>query len=152
MTREIEVDLSGPVRMVQRFLPHLMTRPCAMIVNISSGLAFIPVPAAPLYCATKAAMHSHTQSLRVQLRSKGVAVVELAPPGVETTLFRGEFAEETRGQKGMDPKELVPRAITGIEAGKLEIRPGLANVLSSMSRIAPRFMLGQMVRMSKPKG
>ena len=137
--------------MVQKFLPHLMTRPGAMIVNISSGLAFIPLPAAPVYCATKPTMHSYTQSLRVRLRDKGVAVVELAPPGVETPLFRGEFAEETRGQKGMDPKELVRRAITGIEAGKLEIRPGLANVLSSMSRIAPRFMLGQMVRMSRPK-
>lgn len=151
VTREIEVNLSGPVRMVQQFLPHLMSRPGAMIVNISSGLAFIPLPAAPVYCATKAAMHSYTQSLRVQLQATGIAVVELAPPGVETPLFRGEFAEETRGQKAMDPKELVRRAIVGIEAGKLEIRPGLANVLSAMSRVAPRFMLSQMVRMSKPK-
>ena len=151
VTREIEVNLSGPVRMVQQFLPHLSSRPGAMIVNVSSGLAFIPLPAAPVYCATKAAMHSYTQSLRVQLKGKGIAVVELAPPGVETPLFRGEFAEETRRQKGMEPKELVRRAVAGIEADKLEIRPGLANVLNSMSRIAPRFMLSQMVRMSKPK-
>ena len=151
VTREIEVNLGGPVRMVQQFLPHLLTRPGAMIVNISSGLAFVPLPAAPVYCATKAAMHSYTQSLRAQLGGKGVTVVELAPPGVETPLFRGEFAEETRGQKAMDPKELVMRAIAGIEAGKLEIRPGLANVLSAMSRVAPRFMLSQMVRMSRPK-
>lgn len=151
VTREIETNLCGPVRMIQQFLPHLMSRPGAMIVNVSSGLAFIPLPAAPIYCATKAAMHSYTQSLRAQLLGKGVTVVELAPPGVETPLFRGEFAEETRGQKAMDPKELVRRAIAGIEAGRPEIRPGLANVLSAMSRVAPRFMLGQMVRMSKPK-
>ena len=151
VTREIEVNLSGPVRMVQQFLPHLLTRPGALIVNVSSGLAFVPLPAAPVYCATKAAVHSYSQSLRVQLRAKGVTVVELAPPGVETPLFRGEFAAETQGQKGMDPKELVRRAIAGIEAGKPEIWPGLANVLGAMSRIAPRFMLGQMVRMSKPK-
>ena len=151
VTREIDINLSGPVRMVQQFLPHLLTRPGAMIVNVSSGLAFILLPAAPMYCATKTAMHSYSQSLRVQLQATGVAVVEPAPLGVETPLFRGEFAEETRGQKGMDPKELVRRAIAGIEAGKLEIRPGLANVLSSMSRTAPRFMLGQMVRMSMPK-
>ena len=151
VTREIEVNFSGPVRMVQQFLPHLLTRPGAIIVNVSSGLAFVPLPAAPVYCATKAAMHSYTQSLRVQLQATGVAVVELAPPGVETPLFRGEFVEETRGQKAMDPKELVRRAIAGIEAGKLELRPGLANVLSAMSRVAPRFMLSQIVKMSRPK-
>ncbi len=151
LTREIEVNLSGPVRMVQQFLPHLMSRPGALIVNVSSGLAFVPLPAAPVYCATKAAIHSYTQSLRAQLQGTGVTVVELAPPGVETPLFRGEFAEETQGQKAMDPKELVRRAIVGIEAGKPEIRPGLSNVLNAMSRLAPRLMLSQMVKMSKPK-
>jgi len=148
VTREIEVNLSGPVRMIDQFLPHLLTRPGALIVNVSSGLAFIPFTAAPVYSATKAAIHSFTQSLRVQLRGTGVTIVELAPPGVETPLFRGEFAAETRGQKAMDPKELVRRAISGIEAGKLEIRPGLSNVLNVMSRIAPRFMLNQMAKMS----
>ena len=78
-------------------------------------------------------------------------MIELAPPGVETPLFRGEFAAETRVQKAMDPKELVRRAMAGIESGKLEIRPGLANVLNAMSRVARRFMLSQMVKMSKPK-
>lgn len=151
VTREIEVNLSGPVRMVQQFLPHLMSRPGALVVNVSSGLAFVPLPAAPIYCATKAAIHSYTQSLRVQLKGKGITVVELAPPGVETPLFRGEFAEETRGQKAMDPKELVRRALAGIEANKPEIRPGLSNVLNAMSRLAPRLMLSQMVKMSKPK-
>ena len=75
VTREIEVNLSGPVRMVQQFLPHLMTRPGALVVNVSSGLAFVPLPAAPIYCATKAAMHSYTQSLHAQLQCKGVTVV-----------------------------------------------------------------------------
>ena len=148
VTREIEINLSGSVRMIDRFLPHLRTRPGALIVNVSSGLAFIPFPAAPVYSATKAAIHSFSQSLRVQLQGTGVTVVELAPPGVETPLFRGEFAAETQGQKAMDPTELVRRAIAGIEAGKLEIRPGLANILNAMSRIAPRFMLSQM---SEPK-
>lgn len=151
VTREIEVNLSGPVRMIQQFLPHLKTRPGALIVNVSSGLAFVPLPAAPVYCAAKAGLHSFTQSLRVQLQGTGVTVVELAPPGVETPLFRGEFADETRGQKPMSVQVLAERAIAGIEAGKLEIQPGLANVLKAMGRIAPRFMLKQMVNMSKPK-
>lgn len=151
VTREIEINLSGPVRMIQQFLAHLKTSKGALIVNVSSGLAFIPFPASPVYCATKAAIHSYTQSLRVQLEGTGVTVVELAPPGVETPLFRGEFAEEMKGQKGMDVKVLAKKAITGIEAGKLEIRPGLSNVLKIMNRIAPQFMLNQMVKMARPK-
>lgn len=151
VTREIETNLSGPVRMIQQFLPHLKTRPEALIVNVSSGLAFVPMPASPVYCATKAAIHSFTQSLRVQLAGTCVSVVELAPPGVETPLFHGEFAEETKGQKPMDVQVLARLAIAGIETGHPEIRPGLSNVLKTMSRVAPAFMLHQMVQMTKPK-
>jgi uncharacterized oxidoreductase len=151
VTREIEINFSGPVRMVQQFLPHLKVRKGALIVNISSGLAFIPMPISPVYCATKAAIHSFTQSLRVQLNGTGVTVIELAPPGVETPLFRGEFAEEMKGQKGMDVKVFAGKAIAGIEAGKLEIRPGLSNVLKIMSRIAPEFMFDQMTKLATPK-
>src|SRR5580658_155347 len=137
--------------MVQQFLPHLKTRKGALIVNVSSGLAFIPFPASPVYCATKAAIHSFTQSLRVQLGGTGVTVVELAPPVVETPLLRGEFAEEMKEQKGMDVKILAWHASAGIEAGKLEIRPGLANVLKAMSRIAPQFMFRRMAKLAKPR-
>jgi uncharacterized oxidoreductase len=151
VTREIDINLSGTVRMVQQFLPQLKTRPGALIVNVSSGLAFIPLPISPVYCATKAAIHSYTQSLRIQLDGTGVTVVELAPPGTETPLFRGEFAAEMEGQKGMNVELLVKQAIAGIEVGKLEIRPGLSNVLKMMSRIAPQFMLKQMANMGKPK-
>jgi uncharacterized oxidoreductase len=151
VTREIQINLSGPVRMIQQFLPHLKTRKDGLIVNVSSGLAFIPLTISPVYSATKAAIHSYTQSLRLQLDGTGITVVELAPPGVETPLFRGEFAEEMKGQKGMDVKVLAKKAIAGIEAGKLEIRPGLSNVLKIMSRIAPQFMLNQMAKMAKPK-
>ncbi len=151
VTHEIDVNLSGPVRMVQRFLPHLKTREGALIVNVSSGLAFVPFPVSPIYSAAKAAVHSFTQSLRVQLGATGVAVVELAPPPVETKLFRGEFEAETRGQKAMDPAVLAQRAIAGIEAGRSEVRPGLSNVLKAMSRIAPQFMLRQVARAAEPQ-
>ena len=149
--REIEVDLIGPVRMVQQLLLHLIGRPGSLIINVSSGLAFVPFPIAPVYCAAKAGIHSFTQSLRVQLSDQDVTVVELTPPGVETPLFRGEFADETRGQKPMSARVLAERAIAGIESGKLRMRPGVANVLNAMSRIAPRFMLKQMANASKPK-
>jgi uncharacterized oxidoreductase len=151
VTREIDINLSGPVRMVQQFLPHLKTRREALIINVSSGLAFIPMAISPVYCAAKAAIHSFTQSLRVQLIGTSVTVIELAPPLVETALSRGEFAAEMRGQKGMDVTDLARRAIAGIEAGKLEIRPGLANVLKLMSRIAPQFMFNQLAKTAKPQ-
>ena len=151
VTREIETNLSGPVRMVQQFLPHLKTREHALIVNVSSGLAFIPFPLSPVYSATKAAIHSFTLVLRAQLDGASVTVVELAPPPVETPLFRGEFEEESRGQQAMSVETLVQRAVVGIEAGKLEIRPGLSNVLKAMSRIAPRLMFDQLGKMAKPR-
>jgi len=151
VTREIEINLSGPVRIIQQFLPQLKTRQEALIVNVSSGLAFISYPASPIYSATKAALHSFTQSLRVQLSGSSVTVVELAPPSVETSLFRGEFVAETKGQKAMDVVALVKQTLVAIEAGKLEIRPGLSNVLRAMSRIAPQFMLRQIVQTMKPK-
>jgi len=151
VTREIEINLSGPVRMVQQFLPHLKTREQALILNVSSGLAFIPFLLSPVYSATKAAMHAFTQVLRLQLDGTGVTVVELAPPPVETPLLRREFAAEMAGQRGMAVQALVARTIAGIEAGKLEIRPGLSNVLKTMSRVAPQFMLKQLARQATPR-
>lgn len=149
VTREIEINLSGPIRMVQQFLPHLKTRPGSAIVNVSSGLAFVPFPMSPVYCATKAALHSYSQSLRIQLEGTGVTVIELAPPVVETPLFRGEFEEEMKNEKGMDVVKLGKLAISGIESGTLEVRPGLSNVLKAMSRIAPGFMLKQLAKIGK---
>lgn len=144
VTREIDIDLTGPIRMVQQFLPHLRRQTNALIVNVSSGLAFVPFPISPVYSAAKAAIHAYTRCLRVQLQGSGVAVVELAPPGTETPLFRGEFANEMKGQKGMAVDVLVRRAIAAIEAGKTEIRPGLSNVLNIASRLLPNVIFHQM--------
>jgi uncharacterized oxidoreductase len=152
VTRENEINLSGPIRMVQKFLPHLKTRKEAAIINVSSGLAFVPLALSPVYCATKAAIHSFSQSMRAQLKDTNVTMIELAPPGVETPLFRGEFSEEElNGIKGMDVKVLATRAIAGIENGKLEICPGLSNVLKIMSRVAPNFAFNQMAKSMKAK-
>ncbi len=151
VSREIDTNLTGPVRMVQKFLPHLKAQKESLLVNVSSGLAFIPMPISPVYCATKAAMHSFTQSLRVQLEGTSVRVIELAPPGVETPLFRGEFAEEMGSQKGMDVAVLGRHALAGIASGKLEIRPGLANVLKVMSRLAPSLVFKQLAKVKQAK-
>jgi uncharacterized oxidoreductase len=147
VTRELAVNLSGPVQMVQAFLAGLKARPDALIVNVSSGLAFVPFPLSPMYSAAKAGVHAYTRCLRAQLMRSNVRVVELAPPGTETPLFRAEFEKEMKGQKGMDVQALVKQAISGIESGKSEIRPGLSNVLYVLSRIAPRIPFAQMSKM-----
>ncbi len=75
------------------FTPQLIKQPSATIMNVSSALAFVPLPATPTYSATKAAVHSFTQSLRVQLEASTVEVIELAPPGVRTSLLGQENDE-----------------------------------------------------------
>ena len=151
VTREIDVNLRGPLQMIQQFLPHLRTRGEAAIVNVSSGLAFVPLAISPVYSAAKAALHAYSRALRVQLAGSGVQVFEIAPPPVETALMRGEFEANLNGSKGMSTEALARAAIAGIERGRGEVRPGLANVLKAMSRIAPEFMFRQMNRMMTPK-
>ena len=153
ITQKIETCFSGPVRMIKQFLPHLKTRNKALIVNVSSGAALIPFPISPVYSAAKAALHSFTASLRVQMAFTGGTVVEVIPPGVETALFRNEaFEREMKVPKGMNVTVFAKKAIAGIEAGKPEVRPGLANVLKIMSRVAPGLALKQMAKLTPAFG
>ena len=144
LTREIEVNLNGAIRMAVQFLPQLKTKHSAAIVNVSSGLAFVPLAIAPVYCAAKAAIHSFTQSLRIQLRNTNVTVFELAPPITDTALFRGDLSMDDVGVKPMDVQVLSQHAIDGIASDRMEIRPGLSNMLKLMSRVAPDFIAGRL--------
>jgi uncharacterized oxidoreductase len=90
----VATNLLGPIRLTAALLPHLKQQPKATIMNVSSGLAFVPLAMTPTYCATKAAIHSYTQSLRWQLRSSSIEVVEIIPPYVQTDLMDG--AEDPR--------------------------------------------------------
>jgi uncharacterized oxidoreductase len=85
----IVTNLLGPIRLTAALLPHLHQQPYAVIMNVSSGLAFVPLAPTPTYCATKAAIHSYTQSLRYQLRESPIEVLELIPPYVATDLLNG---------------------------------------------------------------
>lgn len=89
MQQMVDINWWGTVRLASALLPHLLTRPRATFVTVSSGLAFVPLAATPTYSATKAAIHSWTQSLRWQLRDTTVKVVEWAPPAVATDLMPG---------------------------------------------------------------
>ena len=88
----IAANLLGPIRLTAALLPHLRRQPAAAVVNVTSGLAFVPRADTPTYSATKAAMHSYTQSLRFLLRETPVQVIELAPPLVATDLTPGQRA------------------------------------------------------------
>lgn len=104
----ITTNLLGPIRMTDALVDHLQQQPDAAIVNVTSGLAFVPLPKAATYSATKAALHSYTVSLRARMAGQ-VEVIELAPPGVQTDLTPGqstrdgymplgEFIDETMAQ------------------------------------------------------
>ena len=85
----VATNLLGPMRLTAAMLPHLAKQPVATLINVSSGLAFLPLTLTPTYCATKAAIHSYTMSLRHQLRDTKIEVLELAPPYVQTDLMDG---------------------------------------------------------------
>jgi len=92
MVAEIQTNLTGLIRVSSAFLPHLQRHQDATLLNVSSGLAFVPLSAFPVYCATKAAVHSFTLTLRQQLRESKVKVIELIPPYVATELGGGAAA------------------------------------------------------------
>ena len=85
----IAINLLGPIRLTAALLPHLKSKPAATVVNVTSGLAFVPLTSTPTYSATKAALRSWSQSLRHQLAGTSVQVIEWAPPAVATDLVPG---------------------------------------------------------------
>lgn len=87
--RMIETNILGPLRVTNALIDHLSTQADAALINVSSGLAFVPYPAAPTYSATKAAIHSYTAALRPLLKGK-VEVIEIVPPQVQTELTPGQ--------------------------------------------------------------
>ena len=83
---ELDINLGGPIHLSSLFIAHLSKQPKAYLMNVSSGLAFVPLAHMPVYCATKAALHSFTMSLREQLRQTSIEVTEIIPPAVKTNL------------------------------------------------------------------
>lgn len=148
ITREIDINLSGTIRMVHQFLPHLKKQKTAAIVNISSGLAFIPFPLSPIYSATKAGIHAYSQILRLQLKNTHVKVFEVAPPSTETPL-QNAFSGIDLGSsvQNMKVDKMVNVAIQGILKDRPEILPGMASTLKLMGRIAPNFFVNFMDKM-----
>lgn len=144
LTKEFDVNVKGPIWMVNAFLPLLKRTSNAAIINVSSGLAFVPMPISPIYCASKSALHFYTISLREQLRNTDVKVFELAPPGTKTELLGAFSKEDMKGSATMSVEHMVSAFLKGLSKNQYEIRPGQSNQLKFMSRFFPNFILKQL--------
>jgi uncharacterized oxidoreductase len=145
LTSEVDTNIAGPVRLVSALVDQLKANK-GTIINVSSGLAFVPLTAAPIYSGTKAFMHAYTITLRQQLAAHGVEVIELMPPAVRTELVS---YPEKPSFKVISTEELVEATFKALAKGKREIRPGQANGLRFMSRVAPGFIQGQLEKGSR---
>jgi uncharacterized oxidoreductase len=126
---EIAINFAAPVHLSMLFLPHLLQQAAPAILNVTSGLSFVPLANAPVYCATKAAMHSFTLSLRRQLAGTPVQVVEVIPPAVNTDL--GGPGLHTFG---VNLDEFLDAVVPRIAAGEEEVAYGFAQQSSRATR------------------
>lgn len=141
---EMNINVGGVIGMTSAFI-DVLTANKGTVINVSSALAFVPLPAVPIYCATKAAVHSYTQSLRFQLEETGVEVIEIMPPGVKTDMST-DLAE---GISLITTDRLVKLSFASLKAGVLEIRPGQSKTLAWMRRLAPDFINRKLWKASK---
>ncbi|HAO09137.1 MAG TPA: short-chain dehydrogenase [Chryseobacterium sp.] len=140
INREISTNLSGTIQMVQQFLPHLLKKKSAAIVNVSSGIAFMPYSAAPVYSATKAGVRAYTQALRLQLENSSVKVFEMIPPGVNTNL-QNEWAVKPNPRMMMEVDKMVKIAVEGMLKNRKELKPSTINIIEFATRLFPGMML-----------
>ncbi|ELY3880530.1 SDR family oxidoreductase [Pseudomonas aeruginosa] len=138
---EIAINFEAPVHLAALFLPHLLKQKRAAIVNVTSGLAFIPSRQVAVYSATKAAMHSFTLSLRSQLEGSSVSVVEVIPPAVNTDL--GGTGLHT---SGVPVSEFTDAVLSRLAAGDTEIGYGTSETFRTASREEARRIFDSMNR------
>jgi len=140
MLKEVHTNLTDLIRMCAAFIPQLKGKEAATLVNVSSGLSFVPRAFMPVYCATKAAVHSFTLSLRWQLREDKIQVVELIPPWVRTDLggpspvpsaTNETSSASTQAVQPMPLAEFTQAAVQGLLAGLDEVTVGHSTNLAS---------------------
>lgn len=126
LEEEVGINLVAPIHLASLLTGNFASKKRAAIINVSSGLAFVPIAFMPVYCATKAAVHSFTVSLRRQLRDTSVSVFEIAPPSVDTELGHQHRPDKSRSHGGMPVAEFIEAAMTAIENDTLEAPIGPA--------------------------
>jgi uncharacterized oxidoreductase len=126
---EIAINFAAPAHLAALLIPHLEKQKDAAIVNVTSGLAFVPGVFAPVYCATKAALHSLSVSLRHDLKRKSIEVIEIIPPQVNTDLGGKGLHDE-----GVPLAEFADAMLEGLKRGETEIGHGFSEKARNASR------------------
>jgi uncharacterized oxidoreductase len=134
---EIAINLEAPIHLSALFIPHLAKQKESAIVNVSSGLGFVPMAIMPVYCATKAGLHSFSVSLRHQLKETSIKVFELVPPMVDTELDGGARDDRAQEYRGIPPAEVAEATLKAIAKDEFEIAVGQAQFLRAGSRSDP---------------
>lgn len=122
---EIHINLEAPVILSGLFIPHLAKNKGSAIINVSSGLGFVPAARMPVYSATKAGMHAFCMALRLQLANIGIQVFEIVPPPVDTELNPAGRAARGNYKPDLSPKTFVAATMKGLENNVLEIGYGI---------------------------
>ena len=122
--QEVEINLLAPLHFSSLFSAFLAEKHNGAFINISSGLAFVPLAFVPVYCATKAAIHSFTLSLRHQLKDTRVKIFEIAPPAVDTELGSERRTDKTQTHGGMPVEEFLKEAMAALAADRYEAMIG----------------------------
>jgi uncharacterized oxidoreductase len=122
---EVATNLTAPIHLSALLIPHLKRKKDAAIVNISSGLAFTPLAAIPVYCATKAAIHSLSLCIRHQLRDTSIRVFEVAPPMVATELS-GSRHRPDEDEDIMTPQSVATGILDALKKDQYEVALGAA--------------------------
>ena len=132
ISRELKINLTSPLYLIYGLLPLLIKQKESAVINVSSALAFHPKKSAPVYCASKAALHNATKALRYQLKGSPVKVFEIIPPLVDTPMTAG------RGSGKLTPKELVDEFMPNFKRNKYESYIGKSKILRLLARFSPR--------------
>jgi uncharacterized oxidoreductase len=140
VNREIAINLTGTIQMVQKFLPHLLKQREAGIINVSSAIAFMPYSVAPIYSASKAGVRFYTQALRQQLDNTSVRVFELIPSGTNTSL-QDDWIMPPNPRMMMDVDKLVSKVVRDLKNDRPELKPSIVGIIKLLSRLMPGALL-----------
>jgi DHA1 family tetracycline resistance protein-like MFS transporter/uncharacterized oxidoreductase len=133
INEEIDINFRAVVHLTKLFLPILRKAPEAAIINVSSFLGIVPKKSAPGYCATKAALHAFSKSLRYQLENTSIKVFEIITPLVDTDMTRGREDD----MRKLSPESLAKEVLQNLDSDTFEIRPGRTKVVLFLNRLFP---------------
>ena len=131
---EVQVNFAAPIHLSAYFAPILMKKKEAAIINVSSGLGFVPIAVMPVYCATKAGIHMFSVSLRYQLKDTSVKVFEVVPPAVDTELGKSTTGESEQEYRGIPANEVASAVLKALKKNEYEVVIGEAKGLVQGAR------------------